>query len=81
MVKAGTNRTTSGLPGVKSKTIPAFQRLLHDADKNMLFDSHDHLPKPFGWEPFGPSQFHGFGDTGLFCVLIVVTVIAPLVRS
>jgi len=55
MVKAGTNKTTSGLPGLKSKTIPAFQRLLHDADKNMLFDSHDHLPKPFGWGPFGPS--------------------------
>jgi hypothetical protein len=28
---------------------------LHDADKNTLFDSHDHLPKPFGWTPFGPS--------------------------
>jgi len=30
---------------------------------------------------FAPSQFHGFGGTGLFGVLIVVTVIAPLVRS
>ncbi len=27
--------------------LPTFQRLLHDADKNILFDSHDHLPVPF----------------------------------
>ena len=56
LVKAGTNKTTSGLLGLKSKTIPAFQRLLHDPEKNMLFDSHDHLPRPFGWGPFGPSS-------------------------
>jgi hypothetical protein len=55
LVMAGANKTISCLPGLKSRTIPAFQRLLHDTDKNMLFDSHDHLPKPFGWEPFGPS--------------------------
>jgi len=34
--------------------LSAFQPLLHDADKNMLFESQDHLPKPFGWGPFGP---------------------------
>ncbi len=28
---------------------------LHDADKYVLFDSHDHLPKLFGWGPFRPS--------------------------
>jgi hypothetical protein len=35
-------------------TLPAFQQLLHNTSKNTLFDSHDHLPKPFGWAPFGP---------------------------
>jgi len=36
-------------------TLPAFQQLLHNTGKNTLFDSHDHLPKPFGWGPFRPS--------------------------
>jgi hypothetical protein len=63
--KEGKNKykTTSALPGLKSKTIPAFQRLLLNADKNMVFDRHDHFPKPFGWEPFGPSSAFG----GLLC--------------
>jgi len=56
LVKTDTDKKTSGLLGIKGKTIPAFQRLLHYADKNMLFDNHDHLPRPFGWGPFGPSS-------------------------
>jgi hypothetical protein len=31
-----------------SGTLPTFQRPLHYVGKNMLFDNHDHLPKPFG---------------------------------
>jgi len=34
--KAGTEKTKSALPDLKSKTIPASQQLQHDADKNML---------------------------------------------
>jgi len=34
-----------------NETLPAFQHLLHYAGKNTLFDTHDHLPKPFGRGP------------------------------
>ncbi len=36
-------------------TLPVFQHLLHSTDKNTLFDSHNHLPRSFGWGPFRPS--------------------------
>jgi len=32
-----------------SRTLPTFQRLLHDAKKNMLFDSHSHFSGLFAW--------------------------------
>jgi hypothetical protein len=40
---------------LENETLPAFQHLLHGTGKNTLFDSHNHLPRPFGWGPFGPS--------------------------
>ena len=36
---------------LENETLPAFQHLLHSTGKNTLFDSHNHLPRPFGWEP------------------------------
>jgi len=50
LIKAGTDKTTSALPGLKEPDVtdifpPA--AVLYDAYKNMLFDSHDHLPVPF----------------------------------
>jgi len=40
---------------LETATLPAFQQPLHNTGKKTLFDSHDHLPKPFGWGPFRPS--------------------------
>jgi len=53
-VKTDTNEHLVCL-ALGNATLPAFQQLLHNISKNTLFDSHDHLPKPFGWAPFGPS--------------------------
>jgi len=43
-----------GRGALENETLPAFQHLLHSTGKNTLFDSHNHLPRPFGWGPFGP---------------------------
>jgi hypothetical protein len=40
---------------LENETLPAFQHLLHSTGKNALFNSHNNLPRPFSWGPFGPS--------------------------
>ena len=46
LVKTGTDNPIPILPAGRysSTTLPAFQPLLHDAGKNMLFDNHDIHP-------------------------------------
>jgi len=49
---------TMGLLGLGERNATSVFPLaagLHNTSKNTLFDSHDHLPKPFGWGLFGPS--------------------------
>jgi hypothetical protein len=50
LVKTDTNEHNKHLAclALGNATLPAFQQLLHNTSKNTLFDSHDHLPKPFG---------------------------------
>ena len=55
LVKSDTDNTWSDGPWERNATgifPPAAG--LHNTSKNTLFDSHDHLPKPVGWGPFGP---------------------------
>ena len=51
---ADTDKTMWVCWALENETLPAFQHLLHSTGKNTLFDSHNHLPRPFGWGPFGP---------------------------
>jgi hypothetical protein len=55
LVKTDTNEYLVCL-ALGNATLPAFQQLLRNTSKNTLFDSHNHLPKPFGWAPFSPSS-------------------------
>jgi hypothetical protein len=47
LVKTDTNEHLVCL-ALGNATLPAFQQLLHNTSKNTFFDSHNHLPKPFG---------------------------------